>query len=537
MAKFLSIEVELSQVRVAEIENKGKTNKIRNSFRFPAPQGAVEDGQVRDTQTIGDTLKQELSRRKIKTKKAYFVVGSTKIASREVRIPFVKENRIQSIIEANATDYFPIDVSNYVMSYSIIDVEKTEEEKQYHLMVYAAPKSVSAAYQEVAQSAGLTMAGINCTGDCIYNAIKDEFKEGVHILIKVENRSTFITIVNNGELALQRNVNYGVDNAVETVRIFPVFGRNLDAAQAMDILCARNCIRSSFDLSPEISEPEDTDDFVCEARREVTESLRYLVGNISRIMDYYQSRNTDVNFDSVYCCGLGAEILGLPRLLTNELGIQVDLLEELTAFTMAKDSMEGSLSEYIAVLAPKDSGVNLMEKVTKKQKEQSQSLSGALLVFGVGLISAGILAAASVGIRLFNEKEQERLYRRIEEESSIELIHENYESARLKYGKFLSMYAYTNTPNEGLVEFIEEMEEKMPSSIVVDNFTSTGTEAGFSLKVAGKPEAAEVMIQLRKFESLSNVTTTGIDEAEDGTVSMSVSCTYANPAPLEYRQG
>ena len=40
-------------------------------------------------------------------------------------------------------------------------------------------------------------------------------------------------------------------------------------------------------------------------------------------------------------------------------------------------------------------------------------------------------------------------------------------------------------------------------------------------------------MQLRTFESLAIVTTTGLEEAEDGTVAMSVICTYANPAPLD----
>lgn len=109
MAKILSIEVEASQVRVAEIEVRGKKGRIFNCFCIPAPQGAVEDGQIRDTKSLAEVLREELSQRKIKTKKVYFATGSTRIASREVRIPFVKTNRIQSIIEANATDYFPID--------------------------------------------------------------------------------------------------------------------------------------------------------------------------------------------------------------------------------------------------------------------------------------------------------------------------------------------------------------------------------------------------------------------------------------------
>ena len=118
----------------------------------------MEDGQIRDTKSLGEVLKEELSQRKIRTKKVYFAKGSTRIASREVRIPFVKTNRIQSIVEANATDYFPIDVSKYVLSYSVIDVEsqkaedEKEETKQYHLMVYAAPKAISALMRSCRES-------------------------------------------------------------------------------------------------------------------------------------------------------------------------------------------------------------------------------------------------------------------------------------------------------------------------------------------------------------------------------------------------
>lgn len=69
MAKILSIEVEASQVRVAEIEVRGKKGRIFNCFCIPAPQGAVEDGQIRDTKSLAEVLREELSQRKIKTKR------------------------------------------------------------------------------------------------------------------------------------------------------------------------------------------------------------------------------------------------------------------------------------------------------------------------------------------------------------------------------------------------------------------------------------------------------------------------------------
>lgn len=539
MAKILSIEAEASQIRVAEVEVRGKKGRIYNCFCIPAPQGAVEDGQIRDTKTLGENLKAELSQRKIKTKKVYFATGSTRIASREVRIPFVKANRIQSIVEANATDYFPIDVSKYVLSYSVIDVESQksedgkEETKQYYLMVYAAPKAISAAYSEFAENAGLTMTGITYTGDSIYHSVKDEYAKGTHILVKVEYTGTSITVIRDGELTLLRNINYGVDSAAETVRAFPEFGDRLDANEALDVLCSRKCINPFLDMESFDEEISNEDRKLETARAEVTESLRYLIGNISRIMDYYISRHTDTNFDSIVCCGLGAQVKGLMQLLTNELGQQVDVLQEFKNFVLPASGDTQEVCLYAAVLSPGTSGVNLMDKVNRKKKEKKETLSGAIIICVVGTVAGVVLTAAGYVNRIYQQHEQERLNQRISEESSIEEIYSAYTNAKAQYDNYQNMYQYTNTPNEGLKTFIEELEEKMPSDITVENFSSTGTQVSFSMRVGSKSAAANTIMQLRTFESLSTVTTTGIDEAEDGTVSLSVLCTYSDPAPLD----
>lgn len=539
MAKILSIEVEASQVRVAEIEVRGKKGRIFNCFCIPAPQGAVEDGQIRDTKSLAEVLREELFQRKIKTKKVYFATGSTRIASREVRIPFVKTNRIQSIIEANATDYFPIDVTKYILSYSVTDVETQksedgkEETKQYHLMVYAAPKAISAAYSEFAENAGLTMAGITYTGDSVYYAVRGEYATGTHILVKIELKGTSISIINNGELALQRNINYGVDSAVETVRAFPEFGDRLDVGEALEVLCNRRCINSALDMMPADEMASDEDRMLETARAEVTESLRYMIGNISRIMDYYISRHTDATFETIDCCGLGAQVQGLMELLTNELGQPVKVLEKVENFALPSSAENEGAYLYAAVMAPSISGVNLMEKTSRKAKEKKDTLSGAIVIFVVGAVAGVSLTAAGYANRIYQQHEQDRLNQRISEESSIEDIYNAYNTAKSQYDNYQNMYQYTNTPNEGLKNFIEEMEEKMPSDITVESFSSTGSQVSFSMRVTSKSAAANTIMQLRTFESLATVTTTGIDEAEDGTVSMSVACTYADPAPLD----
>lgn len=539
MARFLSIEAESTQIRVGEVEISGRKGRMLQCFCVPVPQGSVEDGQIRDTKGLGELLRQQLNERGIRTKKAWFVTGSTRIASREVQIPLVKKSRIQSIIEANATDYFPIDVTKYVMSYIILGItgekgkkgeeaeqkKAADQERQYRLMVYASPKAISTAYYEFAQSAGLNLAGITYTGNAVYQTMQEEYTSGAHILIKVELENTGISIIRDGKLSFQRNINYGIESAVETIRSFPQFGDRLEVQDALQLLSEKKWIYPSLD--GEIGEEPDT------VKSEVTESLRYLVGNISRIMDYYISRNGDVNFESIVLCGMGGQVQGLAELLTQELGQKVELLTKITRYSVPDTNKHEGLFLYIAVMDPVKSGLNLMEKTGRKQKEVKETLSGAWVVFGVGALAAVALAAAGVGARIYQTHEQDRLNQRIAEEQSIEDVYAAYNNAKSQYDNFQSMYAYTNTPNEGLEAFIQEMEEKMPSSITVETFSSTGSQVSFSMRVASKSEAANTLIQLRTFDSLSSVTTTGIDEGEDGTVTMSVTCTYRNPALLD----
>ena len=396
-------------------------------------------------------------------------------------------------------------------------------------MVYAAPKSVSTAFSEMAAAAGLTVAGCTSTGDSIYSAVRNEFMEGTHLLFKVEMRNTNISIIRDGELTLQRTVGYGLESAIEVMRSLPEFGEELTPEGALAALYREKYVFPTLDGRIEDNSDDDMDN----VRAEITESFRYLIGNIGRIMDYYLSRNTDTVFDSVMCCGAGAGVKGLRTLFKNELQYDIMILNDMERCTLPEFDKGEGLFLYTAVLAPQVSGVNLMEKISKKQGERAENLRSAAFVCTVGVLGGVVLVGAGIGCRMYQEHVRDQLNKRINEENSIEAIYYAYTNAKYNYENFQRMYQYTNTPNEGLKTFLEEMEEKMPSDITVETFSSTGTQVSFSMRVSSKSAAANTLMQLRTFESLSAVTTTGLEESEDGTVSMSVICTYSDPAPMD----
>ena len=539
MANILTIEVGSTEIRVAEMRDDKKGSSIRRCFRFAVPQGLVEDGLIQDAAALGEQLKNELLSRKISARKVRFIVASSRIASREVRIPFIKKNRIQDLIETNAADYFPIDPVEYILSYRIIDVEEEgegkEKEKKYHLMVYACPKDVAESYNQLAEAAGLIMSCLAHIGESVYTAVRGAFAQGTHMLVKIEEDAMIVSVIRDGELRMQRNIGYGINGAIEAVQMFPEFGDHLSYEEALSLMMKRNCVRRTLNPNSVIVEPEDETEEIKEARTEVSQNLRYMVGNISRIMDYYLARNPGNGFDSIECCGIGAAVLGITKLLSHELAQKVTPLQPIAGHKFAKsEELENAEAIYIALFGVDANSANLMEKVKRgsKKKKDGEDIRGAIVVFAIGAVASVVLIVFSLGNRLYQTQRQKKLNVEITKNESAETIYNEYKSMKEKYSQYEQMYNFTNTPNESLVAFLQELEQKMPSTLVIDSFSSTGTGVSFTVEVASKKEAANTLMQLRKFESLTSVTTTGTSEDDSGILTMSVNANYAQPAAM-----
>lgn len=123
--KVLSIVVGAECTKVCEISYKknykNKGIRVYRSITFATPGDMIEDGYIKDKAAFGELLRNKLKAAKIKSDKVIFSINSSKIASREVIIPPTKEKRIMDIIMTGASEYFPVDIRDYVLSYQILE--------------------------------------------------------------------------------------------------------------------------------------------------------------------------------------------------------------------------------------------------------------------------------------------------------------------------------------------------------------------------------------------------------------------------------
>lgn len=123
--KILSIVIGPECTKVCEVSykknNQNKGIRVYRSVSFPTPENTIEDGYIKDTEAFGEELRRQLKLNKFKADKAVFAITSSKIANREIILPPTKDKKIMEIIKTGATDYFPIDIKDYIISYSMLE--------------------------------------------------------------------------------------------------------------------------------------------------------------------------------------------------------------------------------------------------------------------------------------------------------------------------------------------------------------------------------------------------------------------------------
>lgn len=544
--RVLSIEIGFALTKVCEVDYKTKNSKVYQCFSVETPRGAVEDGYIQDVKGLSEIIKGELERRKIKTRQAVFSITSTKIANREVLIPFVKENKIYSLIQANANDYFPVDISGYQLAYHKLDVIESEGNRQHKLLVLAAPKDLLKSYFVLAKAAGLTVAALDYSGNSIASVVKNIGHDQITLVIRVDERSTLLTIFKEGKIVLQRNVPYGADIAVETMLELSAFGTDLTYQGAVNALRGKTCIRKSFDAEAmDESDLENDDKKYRQARVELTASLDLLIGAIVRVIDYFNSRNGEMQIERIYLTGLGGDFSGLSKLMTNEIGTKVVVLNHVDGVNLDKATRvdKVSLGEYLTCIGASIDPVDFIpEEYSKKKKRKTDQDSAssldtkriAVMILAGGLLIAVSLAVVSTVGYIGAFSKNKELRAREAQLAPIEEIYRTYTKTETLYKDISTMYGMTENANENLKSFMEELEVKMPSKIAVQSFVSDTQGVTMTVNMDSEEAVVNAIAQIRTFESLKNLTVTEIrldsDDTGNEIWNFTVTAQYTTPA-------
>ena len=524
----VSFKIGYSVTHVAEVDFEAKNPRVYHAFTIETPDGVLDDEGVNVTEEFVEKIKRGMIEAGIHNNRVVFTISSGRVANRDVTIPLVKEAKIRPLLIANSKEYFPVDMSKYQLVYRVIEQDKTKKEMK--LSVFAVPNTLLDSYQTLANALGLQVVAMDYYGNGIYQAMMHSMPKELAATICIEDNSSLITIIQDGKTVLQRNIGYGIDDAVQAMMQSSLVASGATYLQALEKMQMNLCFNEQ--LKPQLVTGNEDGAASMSAKESITRSLTMLIGNISRVLDYYTSRNSEAELDSIALVGLGADCQGLDRLLTNELGITVSTMRSFgnTDITRGLSAQRFHLCEFFACIGSVIKPLNFVLASEVKETEKQQSLTGGIVLCSLCAATALVLVLVGFIGNQITSMENAALRKEIESKQDVVEIYNEYIQTKGVRDGVVLMNAMTEDANAAFLEFIAQMEEKMPADLLVSNLSASSEGISMSVTTTSKESAAEAIMQLRTFTCVGTIDCSGVTEQEDENgvkqVSFDISVTY-----------
>lgn len=219
--KALVIQITGDDIRVARMTLGGKDPRILDRIVLPVPDGTVEDGELRNLDTLRALLDPVVKEKPYRgCRRVVFLLCSTKIISESVLVPEVKsERRLRQMLESNMDVYFPVASNEYQMTWKAAGLEEDGGLDMLRVQLWAVPQQMINRYYLLANSMDLTVAAVDFFGHSLVNAVDASYytlhgrrkkkdtaqeEEIIQLYIHAEDGLLLLTSVRNGQVAAQR---------------------------------------------------------------------------------------------------------------------------------------------------------------------------------------------------------------------------------------------------------------------------------------------------------------------------------------------
>jgi type IV pilus assembly protein PilM len=512
VAKRIAIELGNSLIRILEI-GSGKIPKVGKKCEFVIEDGIVADGAILNVERLSEIIRIGMNRCGIRGKNVIFTINSSRIASREIKLPKIAPAKMRQVVIANSTSYFPVDIDEYEVGYRIVgDVEGDVTKRT--VLIYIVPKKFLQDYYTLADNLNFDIEAFDYAGNSIFQVAKGECKEGTTLVAKIEESSTMLTVIKNQVQMLQRSTSVGADSLILDV----MEERGDTYLNTFEYLKLNDVLTSDF---PEIE-------------NSATEEL---ISGIVKTIDFYNNAHPNDQITKILVTGMGSSIKGLVGEINRVAGIPSQHLKPTSLLMVDRVFRDKSFGDFVDCF-----GAGILplgfkpDKSKKKDNPTDMGRLSIIIFFGCLFISLALMLTSLLGFLTAKaDNAEKKLY--LNSLQYVVTAYNDYVGVYVdnKYVKELD--AATHNRNEEITAFIKELEEKMPTDIRVSGMACTEEDVLITMEVSSKQEVAKILDTMLDFDSLAEVTITGISDesTEDGkkSVTFTMRCKYF---PYELRE-
>lgn len=332
--RVIALDIGAYNIKVVEGKENKKGVIIDKYFTIRTPTGVLEDGSIVDKDLLHYIISEELKKKKVKTKNVYLTVNSSKILTREITIPKVDEDDIESFLKFQIEEYIPVSMDKYIIQHKVLETFYEDNIEKMNLLIIAIPKDMVEDYFDLLKSLNLnplvmdyqpnSIAKLIQYSSLINNTYPTEDITFANIDIGYD--STKISIIKNGNILVSRIIEVG--------------GSYIDQS----IL---NFNETSFEeIEDEKLKIEDINRADKDSNRHtVTDIIRtsmvLLSEKIDMVFRYYLSRRPDNTINLILITGGVSNIKGLDNMFSNIFNIPAISIK-----TLDNVDFKGNFSDY-----------------------------------------------------------------------------------------------------------------------------------------------------------------------------------------------
>ena len=379
------------------------------------------------------------------------------------------------------------------------------------LLVYAAPIDLVRSYYALAEGCDFNIVSIEVDGNGIFQIMKRQMVEGVEMAVQINRDNTLIDIMSKDKLLLQRVIPYGATTIIETAMDEPAFQvSNYD--KAFDLLASQRVLLHSFNAA----NPQN--DLSMQKRIELTQSASSLIGNISRVMEYYNSRYRDEPIQSIIVTGNGARLAGIHELMNNELGIPARTPTDLVGVTFNRQiEVNNNILQYIGCFGAVFNPVNFVPDDIKNKTATKDSIMSIAIVFAASFLLCAVLAIFSI-VRVMGAEDAFNVAHT--KAVSMQPIEDRYNDlfgTLKKVCTFQDIRFTVDTNNNRLHSVLEYIKEACPDSFRIDSVSTSETGGTINCTTSDRfSSVSAVLMRMNLCTDIRNVTiSSGISKSED----------------------
>lgn len=323
--KQLVLEVGNHATKMVEYVVKKNVIQVVNGFVINTPINVIENDRIVEINVLANTLQQSMAQTKIRTKEFIVSIVSKNIIIREMDIPKMQDKDLRSFVQINSKDIFPVNLSNYILGYSII-----EKGAKNRIMIAAIPKSIVSPYIELGDKLGLTLKGINYSGYELYNFLNYEILKTseAYLAIDIGARNTNAIVISNGTLKFNKIIPKG--SAETTQYICEELNCTLSKAEQLKRQY------NTVDV-PEGLNPNDEEYIVAKYTKRAVDNV---MQDVARVIEFYNSNNPKNKIGKIYIIGVIGKLKGIEDYFYKKFGIKTKALKVLQKIEFGKNATQ-----------------------------------------------------------------------------------------------------------------------------------------------------------------------------------------------------